>query len=135
MATRNFAINTEPHEAVIGGVTLLFEPEVIGAEFAEAYEQLRAVQQKVKGAQAGKASSTKHAKADSVDALVLGELSDAMREFVGTFLVAESREVFASLRLPDRILVQLMEWAAELYGGGSGDAEGNPVAAGGTSSD
>lgn len=137
MASRNFAINTEPHEAVIGSTTLLFEPEVIGAEFAEAYEQLRAVQQKVKGAQGGKASSTKHAKADTADAAVLGELSQAMREFVNTFLLEESREAFASLRLPDRILVQLMEWAAELYGGGSGGggAEGNTDAAGGTSSD
>lgn len=131
MASRSFALNTTPHEATVGSVTLLFEPEVIGAEFAEAYEQLRDVQQKVKGAGGSKASSTKHARAESVDAGVLGELSDAMRKFVGTFLLEESQAAFADLRLPDRILVQLMEWVAELYGSGSGNLD----AAGGTSSD
>lgn len=131
MASRTFAINTTPHEAIIGDTTLLFEPEVLGAEFAQAYDMLRTVQQKVKGAEGGKASSTKHAKADSVDASVLADLSDAMRVFVATFLLDESREAFAGMRLPDRVLVQLMEYAAELYGGGSG----NPDAAGGTSSD
>lgn len=131
MATKTFEIRTEPHEAVIGANTLLLEPEVIGAEFAQAYASLREVQAKVKGAQAGKPSSTKHAKADGIDAGILTELSEAMRSFVRRFMLPDSQAVFDGLRLPDRILVQLMEYVAELYGGGSG----NPVAAGGTSSD
>ena len=131
MATKTFEIRTEPHEAVIGPHTLLLEPEVVGAEFAQAYASLRDVQQKVKGAQGGKASSTKHAKADGVDADVLTELSEAMRAFVRRFMLPDSQAVFDGLRLPDRVLVQLMEYVAELYGGGSG----NPAAAGGTSSD
>lgn len=130
MATRTFEIRTEPHLATIGEDTLAFTPEVIGADFAQAYDKLRQVQSKVKAAQAGKASSTKHAKEDGIGSDVLSELSAAMREFVGGFLMPESVTVFAAMRLPDRILIQLMEWVAELYGGGSG----NQAAAGGTSS-
>lgn len=131
MASRTFAINTDPHTAVIGSTTLLFEPEVIGADFAEAYDQLREVQQMVKGATGNKASGTKHAKESTVDAATLTKLSEAMREFVGRFLLEESKAEFAALRLPDRILVELLEFTSELYGSGSG----NPAAAGGTSSD
>lgn len=130
MATKTFEIRTEPHEAVIGPHTLLLEPEVIGAEFAQAYSEIREVQNKVKSAQGGKSSSTKHAKADGLDADVLTELSDAMRAFVRQFMLPDSQSVFDGMRVPDRILVKLMEYVAELYGGGSG----NPAAAGGTSS-
>ncbi len=131
MATKTFEIRTQPHEAVIGPHTLLLEPEVIGSEFAQAYAAIREVQSKVKGAQASKGSSTKHAKADGLDADVLTELSEAMRAFVRRFMLPDSQAVFDGMRIPDRILVKLMEYVAELYGGGSG----NPVAAGGTSSD
>ncbi|AKA61671.1 hypothetical protein SEA_YDN12_4 [Streptomyces phage YDN12] len=130
MATKTFEIRTDPHEAVIGPHTLLLEPEVIGAEFAQAYAAIREVQGKVKSAQASKGSSTKHAKADGLDADVLTELSEAMRSFVRRFMLPDSQAVFDGIRLPDRILVQLMEYVAELYGGGSG----NQAAAGGTSS-
>lgn len=131
MATKTFEIRTEPHEAVIGPHTLLLEPEVVGAEFAQAYATMREVQQKVKGASSSKASSTKHAKADGVDADVLIELSNAMRTFVRRFMLPDSQAVFDGMRVPDRVLVKLMEYVAELYGSGSG----NQDAAGGTSSD
>ena len=130
MATKTFEIRTQPHEAVIGPHTLLLEPEVIGAEFAQAYAAIREVQGKVKAAQGNKASGTKHAKADGLDADVLTELSEAMRAFVRRFMLPESQAVFDTMRIPDRILVKLMEYVAELYGGGSG----NQDAAGGTSS-
>ncbi|ATN93707.1 hypothetical protein SEA_ABT2GRADUATEX2_4 [Streptomyces phage Abt2graduatex2] len=130
VTSRTFNIRTEPHEAVIGPHKLLLEPEVIGAEFAEAYTVIREAQAKVKAAQGSKASGTKHAKADGLDASVLKELSEAMRTFVRRFMLPESQQVFDTIRLPDRILVQLMEYVAELYGGGSG----NQAAAGGTSS-
>ena len=129
--SRTFEIRTEPHEAIIGPHTLLLEPEVVGTEFATAYATLREVQRKVKGAQASKGSSTKHAKGDGLNAEVLIELSEAMRVFVRKFMLPDSQAVFDGMRVPDRVLVKLMEYVAELYGGGSG----NPVAAGGTSSD
>lgn len=130
MATKVFEIRTDPHEAVIGDITLLLEPEVVGAEFAQAYSTLREVQKKVKDAQATKGTSTKHAKADGLDAGLLSELSESMRGFVRRFMLPDSQTIFDGMRLPDRVLVQLMEYVAELYGGGSG----NQVAAGGTSS-
>jgi hypothetical protein len=133
MASKTFAINTEPHTAEIGETRLFFQPEVIGAEFAEAYEALRDVQRDIQKATGGtKASGTKHAKeASDVTPAQLVELSSALRNFITEFLTPESRPVFESLRLPDRVLFQLMEWVAELYGGGSG----NQGADGGQSSD
>lgn len=121
MATKSFAINTEPHLADVGGTVLKFQPEVIGADFAQAYAALRTVQAKVKG---NKASSTKHAKEENLDPAVLVEVHEAMRAFVRRFLLEESYAAFDALRLPDRILVQLLEWTAELYGGGQGNAPG-----------
>ena len=121
MATKSFAIRTEPHVADVGGTLLQFHAEVIGAEFAPAYAELRGVQQRVKG---NKASSSKHAKDADMDPAVLVDLHNAMKKFVRGFLLPESQTVFDGLRLPDRVLVQLMEWTAELYGSGT-DADGD----------
>ena len=125
MAQKNFALRTEPHVATIGDAELFFVPEVVGAEFAEHYGELRALQQKAQSMQKdAKASSTKHAKNSDTDPKVLIELSKGMRKFIRYFLVEESKTEFDSMRLPDRILVQLLEWVSELYGGGSGNDHG-----------
>lgn len=130
MAERVFTLNTEPHRAVIGDTVLLFQPEAVGTEFIEAYVKVQDMHKRVKAMNSTKASSTKHAKDADVDAGLLAEVAEGMRGFLRTFMLPESVPVFDGLRLPDRILVQLMEFTAELYGGGSG----NPGAAGGTSS-
>jgi hypothetical protein len=133
VAERTFNINTEPHTARIGEHVLLFEPEVIGSDFIQAYTALQDVQQRASASNrpARKASATQHAKASEVpDTKILKELDSAMRAFLEELLVPESRETFRTMRLPQRVLVQLIEWVTELYGGGSG----NPDAAGGTSS-
>lgn len=131
MAERVFEIRTEPHKAVIGSVTILFEPEVVGAVFAQSYNKLRAAQEKVSAAKGSKANSSKSAKAENVSPELMAELSKTMLEFVTGFVLPESEADFNKLRLPDRVLVQLMEWTAELYGGGGG----NPSDRGGSSSD
>ncbi|MCI3221988.1 hypothetical protein [Streptomyces sp. NP-1717] len=41
MATKTFAINTKPHVADVGGTELLFQPEVMGDDFMDAYAELR----------------------------------------------------------------------------------------------
>jgi hypothetical protein len=128
---RTFTLHTDPHEAVVGDTTLLLIPEVEGAAFAQAYADLRAMQDKVNNARGSKASGTKHAKADNVSPELLVELSATMRGFVRGFLLEESQPVFDGMRLPDRVLVELLEYTAELYGGGSG----NPSGHGGSSSD
>lgn len=131
MAGRKFTLNTEPHVAEVGPYRLLFKPEVRGAVFAESYDKLRAAQSKMGRLSGNKASSSKHAKDEAFDASALVEVSEAVSQFVrGLLLDEEAKQVFDKAELPDRVLFELMEWVAELYGGGSG----NPDAGGGTSS-
>ncbi|MFJ7489674.1 hypothetical protein ACIQZB_00185 [Streptomyces sp. NPDC097727] len=143
---KSFALHTEPHVADIGGTELLFQPEVMGDEFMDAYAELRDAQ-----------------KAEGVDLDNLGDAdpSDirksarALRVFLARQMLPESAEQFLRLdvvkgskvlkcfqdldeaetyaakqngarivdvlRLPTRVLVELLEWVVELYGGG-GDA-------------
>lgn len=110
MAQRSFAINTTPHEASIGEHVLKFQAEAVGAEFAQAYAGLRDAQKAVR------ASGE-----EGVDPSDLVAVNAAMRAFLATFLLPESAALFGSLKLPDRILVGLIEWLGELYGGGSGN--------------
>lgn len=114
MAEKTFAINTAPHVATIGDVKLQFEPEVIGAAFAEAYSELKTAQQGVKDA------------GDDVGPAELKAVNEGMRAFLRRFMLPETQQTFDTVRLPDRILVQLMEWVAGLYGGGSGNDHGGP---------
>lgn len=132
MAERVFKIRTEPHRAVIGDTTLLYEPEAYGSEFVAEYNKLRDVQTRVgRKANGTKANSSKHAKEPDISAEELAEVNEALRSFITRFLLPESAIVFQKMRVPDRILLELVEFAAELYGGGSG----NPDADGGTSTD
>lgn len=132
MASRNFDLNEDPHVAKVGKHTFLFLPEVVGSKFATAYGKLRETQKKLGGLRPAKASSTKHAREEQdVDPVILAEVSDGMVDFLCAFLVDDSeRERFRGASIPDRVLAELLEWVAELYGGGSG----NPDADGGTSS-
>lgn len=117
MAERSFAINTKPHVATIGKYKLSFEPEVLGAEFADAYATLSGAQKKVKAAE------------DDIGATELMAVNASMREFLSRFMLPDSKELFETVRLPDRVLVQLLEWIAELYGGGSGNGRGGSSSA------
>lgn len=128
MASKTFAIRTEPHVATVGTTDLFFQPEVVGAEFAEGYDKLREVQKKYAPV---KSSSTKHAKDVEMDSHALAEVAAATREFLNDLMLPESQVAFRDMRIPDRVLYELMEWVGELYGGGSG----NPADAGGTSTD
>lgn len=118
MAERTFEIRTEPHQAHVGEHTLYFEPEVEGAAFADAYAALKEAQKAITAA------------GDNVGADELKIVSQGMREFLARFMLEESRTLFEGIRLPDRVLVKILEFVAELYGGGSG----NPSAPGGPSS-
>lgn len=117
MATKSFAINTEPHVATVGEHVLKFEPEVIGAEFAKAYAGLKSAQKQVKKA------------GDDVGPDELLAVNEGMRDFLRRFMLPESADLFDTMKLPDRVLVQLLEWVAELYGGGSGNAPGGSSSA------
>jgi hypothetical protein len=106
MTTKKFAINQEPHKAEIGEHTLLFQPEAVGAAFVQAYAGLREAQKQVKAA------------GDEIDPDLLLAVNAEMRAFLAGFMLPESAKVFDEMLLPDRVLVQLLEWVAELYGGG-----------------
>jgi hypothetical protein len=118
MTRKTFAINVVPHEIVIGETELLLEPEVLGAEFADAYAALKEVQGHLTDA------------GDNISPDLLKDVNGAMRSFIHGFLLPESRPVFEGLKLPDRILVAVLEHVAELYGGGSqGNDDGGPSSA------
>jgi hypothetical protein len=160
---RSFTINTEPHVAEVGEHELLFQPEVMGDEFLDAYTKLREVQS------AGGVDVDDLANLDPAE---LRKVTAALRVFLAGLMLPESAEVFArwevkagsgkavlgtygtpeeaeaeaakkhgakvtdaSLRLPDRVLVELLEWVVELYGSGatarptgssSGSAQASP---------
>lgn len=116
---RTFSIRTEPILAQVGEVTLAFVPEADGTDFAQAYDELRTAQKKLKSSK----------DEDGIDPKVLAGVSGAMRSFIASFLTDESRPVFDGMKLPDRVLTEMLQYCAELYGGGSG----NPAAGGGTS--
>lgn len=113
---KTFKLNTVPHEAEIGDTILLFAPEVLGDEFIEGYARLREVQQRASGD-------------ESVESV--REVTQGLKEFLAGFMLPESRDTFAAMKLPTRVLVELAEWVAELYGGGAGGAgkgnEGRPT--------
>lgn len=111
MASKSFAINTEPHVATVGPHVFEFEPEAIGAQFAQAHSELVAAQTRV--SEAGDNAS--------VDDILA--VNAAIRAFLTNFMLPSSRDRFKTIQLPDRVLVQLLEWLAEVYGGGQGNGD------------
>ncbi|MEU0059073.1 hypothetical protein [Streptomyces sp. NPDC006334] len=140
---KSFALHTEPHVADIGGTELLFQPEVMGDEFMDAYAEMRDAQ-KAKGVDLDNLAD-----ADPAD---LRKTTRALRVFLSRQMLPESAEQFLrldvvkggrvlksfqdldeaeqyagkhkdarvaeALRLPTRVIVELLEWVVELYGGG-----------------
>ncbi|MGW6414359.1 hypothetical protein [Streptomyces sp. NPDC055055] len=147
MATKKFALNKDPHEAEIGDdVTLLFKPEVMGDEFLDSYTQLQETTKRLDVDLSDTANvdleqvrEAKTALRLFLAALMLPESAEhfarwevrAAGKTVSSHPAPEqareaaegrknARVVDAGLRLPDRVLVELMEWVVELYGGAGG---------------
>lgn len=145
MAKKQFTLNTSPHEAEIGDVTLLFQPEVLGTVFLDNYERLQEVNREL---------NIDPTDMTATDLTKVREATVAMRVFLASLMLPasaaefvrwdvvvdgetvsshqdpdEARDVAAETegatvvdagkQYPDRVLVQLMEWVVELYGGGS----------------
>lgn len=143
---RQFMLNTEPHVAEIGtDLELLFQPEIYGDEFLTHYEVLREAQGSVgvdvtdlsevegdKLRQAAVAlrvflgrlmlpeSANKFARWDVVaggkPVASYNDPEEAARDAKKRKTTAKVRD--ASIKLPDRVIVELLEWALILYGGG-----------------
>ncbi|MCX5326275.1 hypothetical protein [Streptomyces sp. NBC_00120] len=143
--SRTFTLNTTPHVATVGETELLFQPEVMGDEFLDAYESLQDSQQSL-GVDVNNLAA---ADPENLRAVVR-----SLRLFLARLMLPESAQTFAQwevvkngqavsthatpdeaaqaasevkgattvkdagMRLPDRVLVELLEWVVELYGGG-----------------
>lgn len=146
MATKTFAFNTEPHVATVNGHDLLFQPEVLGDEFMDAFTELKEAQAAASGLDLDDLATLDPAKVRGA--------TRGLRRFVARLMLPESAQEFLTLEvldkdgsvlsthqdweeaqqaadqtagarvkwampMPDRILVALMEWVTELYGGGA----------------
>lgn len=145
MAKKTFTINTEPHVAVIGDAELHFVPEVMGDEFLSHYERLREAQSAL-GVDVGDLAKAEPARLRQVvgalrvflarlmmpesaetfarwEVVVGGKTVSSHDDPADAAEAAEKRKgaavVDVGMRLPDRVLVELLEWSVELYGGGS----------------
>lgn len=141
---KTITLNTEPHEAVVGPHTLLFQPEMYGDEFLDAFSRLQDVQKKLGDVSELSGESVRGLYAEMRFFLARLMVPDSAAEFSRHEVTAldgtvhsvhidrEEAESAAlehadgatvedkSVRLPDRVLVELMEWVVQLYGGGGG---------------
>lgn len=145
MARTKIALNTEPHVVEVGDTELLFQPEVMGDEFLDAYGELREAQQ---------AMGVDVENLSNLDTAAIRTAARAMRIFLAKLMLPESAEFFTRVevvkdgkvlkdfhdwaeaevyaakgkgggtrvrwgfQLPDRVIVQIMEFVVGLYGGG-----------------
>ncbi|MCM1964830.1 hypothetical protein [Streptomyces sp. G1] len=107
MARKSFALNTEPHVADVGGTELQFLPEVESDQFLDAYETLQTAYREAR-------IDPDDLSTISADRLRL--ITGTLRGFLAAFMLPPSAETFAGMKLPDRILIDLMEWVMEVYG-------------------
>ncbi|WP_086859903.1 hypothetical protein [Streptomyces milbemycinicus] len=142
---KSFALHTEPHVADIGGTELLFAPEVFGDEFMDAYAELRDAQ-KAKGVdldnlgEADPSDVRRTARGvrlflarqmlpESSELFLRLDVKDQADAVLESFTDLEAAEAYVAehpgtrivdaLRLPTRVVVELLEWVVELYGGGN----------------
>ncbi|MER6632331.1 hypothetical protein ABT301_29625 [Streptomyces sp. NPDC000987] len=140
---KTIQLHTEPHVVEVGDVELLFEPEVMGDAFVDAYAEL---------AEAQKAKGVNLENLADADPGVLRKTLRSVRVFLARQMLPESAELFTRLdvvvggkvvgsfhdldeaeefaaqhpgalirdvlRLPTRVVAEILEWIVELYGGG-----------------
>ncbi|MGY5034356.1 hypothetical protein ACWC9U_26565 [Streptomyces sp. 900116325] len=131
--------------AEIGGIELYFEPEVMGDDFMDAYQSLIDAQKSsgvslddLAGVDPGQLRNVSRALRDFLARLMLPESAEVFTRLdvvvdgtpVKSFTDTAEAEAYAAelagarivdgLRLPDRVLVELLEWVVELFGGGNG---------------
>ncbi|WP_331723353.1 hypothetical protein [Streptomyces atratus] len=122
MARKSFALQTEPHVAEIGDdIELEFLPEVMGDDYLDALGRL---QDRYKNLGIDLSGDIDEAPPEA-----LREVNAALREFIGSLMLPESAERFSTMRLPDRVVVALLEWSKEIYGGGRPPTSSNGSAA------
>lgn len=101
-----FSLNSEPHIAEIGDTELVFQPEADSDQFVDAWAAMQKAKESLEGQQQTPESIRKGTK--------------EARKFITTFMDQDSAKEFAKMKLPDRILVQLVKWITEIYGNNGG---------------
>lgn len=139
MAQRTFTLNTEPHEAKIGDAVLRFMPEVLGTEMLDAYATLQEAQRDA--ADSGDPEVVRNTLRSVREFLAALMTEGSATEFLTLDVVTADNVVAASftvpaqahasaaslpgskvrdrIQLPQRILMELLEWVVELHGGGA----------------
>ncbi|MER6975681.1 hypothetical protein [Streptomyces carpinensis] len=153
MATRDFAVRTENHVANLGELGKLeFIPEVLGDQFLDGYSKVSEAQ-KALGDENDLTKmdpavlrSVYGAMREFLASLMVPESAERFLRFevikggktVAHFRTRAEADEHAgeltgavriedkSLRLPDRVLMELLEWTTELYGGGTEDRPTTP---------
>ncbi|MFM9594077.1 hypothetical protein ACKI16_24000 [Streptomyces scabiei] len=155
---RSFALNKTPHVADLGDVELKFQPEVMGDEFLEGYVNLQEAYKGLSGGggndgagmDLGQAAGIIRELRTFLCKLLIPESKEVFSRFVvskagkelSVHLTREEAESAAdgakgatvrdeSLQLPLRVLMEILEWIATLYGGdarptGSSTASSSP---------
>jgi hypothetical protein len=144
VAVREFALNTEPHVAKLGETELLFQPEVMGDEFLEAYACMRDATKRDQGVDIDNLDTSSPESLRSVtrglrlflaelmlpasaelitrlDIVVGGEVVESFRDLDEATEYAagiEGAKVRDALRVPMRHLMGMLEFTVELYAGG-----------------
>lgn len=155
MAKKAFSLNTTPHEAEIGDAVYLFEPEVLGDEFLDRYERLQEANRRLDLDPANMTdadlSTVREAAVAMRVFLASLMLPESAHEFARWDVIAGGKVISshptpeeateaaakrkgatvkdAGHRYPDRVLVELMEWVIELYGGGQRPPTSSAVSA------
>ncbi|MFF4146894.1 hypothetical protein ACFY0A_37465 [Streptomyces sp. NPDC001698] len=145
VATKSFAIRTENHVADLGDLgTLEFVPEILGDEFLDGYSKVQEAQSALGDEKdltkldPGVLRSVFGAMRSFLATLMTTESAERFLRFevikggktVAHFRTREQADAYASeltgavrvedrgMRLPDRVLVEMLEWTTELYAGG-----------------
>jgi hypothetical protein len=146
VAQRDFAVRTEPHVANLVGLGQLhFVAEVFGDEFLDGYHRVQEAQAAIGGqddltkmdpATLRQVYSSMREFLGSLmtpesaerwlrfEVIKAGKLVDHFRsraeaEAKAAELGGTARVEDKSMRVPDRVLLDLLEWTVELYGGGN----------------
>lgn len=144
MAQRDFAVRTEPHVARLGDLgELHFVAEVFGDEFLDGYHRVTEAQRAIGGEEdltkmdPATLRQVYHSMREFLGSLMTQESAERWLRFEvikGGKVVdhyrsrAQAEEKAAevngraedkSIRVPDRVLLELLEWTVELYGGGN----------------
>ncbi|MCX4458688.1 hypothetical protein OOK58_43035 [Streptomyces sp. NBC_01728] len=146
MATKDFSVRTEPHVANLGDLGKLeFVPEVFGDEFLDGYTKVQEAQAALGDEtdltklEPGTLRGVYGSMRAFLGTLMTPESAEKFLRFEvikggkvaarfrsrdeaekhASELTGAARVEDKSMRLPDRVLVELLEWVTELYGGGN----------------